>query len=271
MRTISARCPYLADELKAPLYATPFTAGLIAGKLEEEGLTGQVKLNIVERGGSDRARAVPRQLRRACRIRFPKGNGLLIETPFGNVFHTGDWKIDETPVIGEAPSTEALTRDRRRRRARARVRFDQRLPGRSRRARRRASTPGCSRKVDRGEGPRAGHHLRVQRRAAADDRPGRARDRPPGLHRRPLARTHPARRPGDRLSPRFPAADQLRRSDAPAAKRGADHRHRRAGRAARRAWPHRRRHARAQARRRRHGHLLVADHSRATRSRSAAS
>src|SRR5256886_5607306 len=43
--------PYLAEELKNPLYATPFTAGLIAGKLEEEGLTGQVKPNIVERGG----------------------------------------------------------------------------------------------------------------------------------------------------------------------------------------------------------------------------
>jgi ribonuclease J len=40
---------------------------------------------------------------------IPEGNGLLIETPFGNVFHTGDWKIDETPVIGEAPSVETLT------------------------------------------------------------------------------------------------------------------------------------------------------------------
>src|SRR4030095_580898 len=44
--------PYLSEDLKAPLFATPFTAGLIAGKLEEEGLTGRVKLNIVERGGS---------------------------------------------------------------------------------------------------------------------------------------------------------------------------------------------------------------------------
>jgi len=33
----------------------------------------------------------------------------LIETPFGNVFHTGDWKIDETPVLGEPSSPEALT------------------------------------------------------------------------------------------------------------------------------------------------------------------
>ena len=35
---------------------------------------------------------------------------MLIETPFGRVFHTGDWKIDETPVLGEAPSPEVLTR-----------------------------------------------------------------------------------------------------------------------------------------------------------------
>ncbi len=100
--------PYLAEELKVPLYATPFTAGLIAGKLEEEGLTGKVKLNIVERGGSldlgpFRVSFV------ALSHSIPEGNGVLIETPFGNVFHTGDWKIDETPVIGEAPSVEALT------------------------------------------------------------------------------------------------------------------------------------------------------------------
>src|ERR1043165_9736564 len=41
--------PYLADELKAPLFATPFTAGLIAGKLEEEGLTGRVQLDPIVR------------------------------------------------------------------------------------------------------------------------------------------------------------------------------------------------------------------------------
>jgi ribonuclease J len=100
--------PYLADELKSPLYATPFTAGLIAGKLEEEGLTGQVKLNIVERGGSIELGPFKVSFV-ALSHSIPEGNGLLIETPFGNIFHTGDWKIDDTPVIGEAPSTETLT------------------------------------------------------------------------------------------------------------------------------------------------------------------
>ena len=99
--------PYLAEELKAPLYATPFTAGLIAGKLEEEGLTGQVKLNIVERGGSIELGPF-RVSFVALSHSIPEGNGVLIETPFGNVFHTGDWKIDETPVIGEAPSPDVL-------------------------------------------------------------------------------------------------------------------------------------------------------------------
>jgi len=101
--------PYLAEELKAPLFATPFTAGLIAGKLEEEGLTGRVKLNIVERGGSVELGSFKVSFV-ALSHSIPEGNGLLIETPFGNIFHTGDWKIDETPVLGEAPSTEALTR-----------------------------------------------------------------------------------------------------------------------------------------------------------------
>jgi ribonuclease J len=99
--------PYLAEELKAPLFATPFTAGLIAGKLEEEGLTGKVKLNVVERGGTTQLGPF-RVTFVALSHSIPEGNGLLIETPFGNVFHTGDWKIDETPVIGEAPSPETL-------------------------------------------------------------------------------------------------------------------------------------------------------------------
>ncbi|MFL6829833.1 MAG: ribonuclease J [Sphingomicrobium sp.] len=101
--------PYLAEELRSPLFATPFTAGLIAGKLEEEGLTGQVKLNVVERGGSIELGPF-RVSFVALSHSIPEGNGLLIETPFGSVFHTGDWKIDDTPVLGEAPSTQALTK-----------------------------------------------------------------------------------------------------------------------------------------------------------------
>ncbi|HJP68217.1 MAG TPA: ribonuclease J [Sphingomicrobium sp.] len=99
--------PYLAEELKAELFATPFTAGLIAGKLEEEGLTGHVKLNTVERGGSIELGPF-RVSFVALSHSIPEGNGVLIETPFGRVFHTGDWKIDETPVIGEAPSPDIL-------------------------------------------------------------------------------------------------------------------------------------------------------------------
>jgi ribonuclease J len=101
--------PYLAADLNVPLFATPFTAGLIAGKLEEEGLTGKVRLKIVERGGSvDLAPFQVTYVPLAHSI--PEGNGLLIETPFGNVFHTGDWKLDDTPVLGNPSSAETLTR-----------------------------------------------------------------------------------------------------------------------------------------------------------------
>jgi ribonuclease J len=100
--------PYLGDDLRSPLYATPFTAGLIAGKLEEEGLTGRVKLNVVERGGTIEIGPF-RITFVALSHSIPEGNGLLIETPFGNIFHTGDWKIDETPVLGSKADTNLLT------------------------------------------------------------------------------------------------------------------------------------------------------------------
>jgi ribonuclease J len=99
--------PYLAADLKTPLYATPFTSGLIAEKLEEEGLTGQVKLNVIARDAS--FEIGPFKLTYvALAHSIPEGNGLLIETPFGRVFHTGDWKIDETPVLGAPSSHDTL-------------------------------------------------------------------------------------------------------------------------------------------------------------------
>ena len=101
--------PYLSADLKTPLYATPFTAGLIAEKLEEEGLTGQVKLNVIARDAT--FQVGPFKLTYvALAHSIPEGNGLLIETPHGRIFHTGDWKIDETPVLGEPSSHEALAK-----------------------------------------------------------------------------------------------------------------------------------------------------------------
>jgi ribonuclease J len=100
--------PYLAHDLGVPLYATPFTAGLIAGKLEEEGLTGKVKLVTVEMEGDFRLGPFGfRYLPLAHSI--PEGNALLIETPYGSIFHTGDWKLDDSPQLGD-PSTEAELR-----------------------------------------------------------------------------------------------------------------------------------------------------------------
>ncbi len=100
--------PYLAADLKVPIYATAFTAGLVAGKLEEEGLTGQVQLRIVEPTAEldlapFRITYVP------VAHSIAEANALLIDTPHGRVFHSGDWKIDDTPVLGNRTSAERLT------------------------------------------------------------------------------------------------------------------------------------------------------------------
>lgn len=97
--------PYLAADLGVPLYATPFTAGLIRLKLEEEGLTQDVELNVIDNEGSFALgpfgfRYVP------LAHSIPEGNALVIDTPHGRIFHTGDWKLDERPLLGQ-PSTPA--------------------------------------------------------------------------------------------------------------------------------------------------------------------
>src|SRR5690606_17281062 len=87
--------PYFAADLGVPLYATPFTAELIRRKLQEAGLVGQVELNVIE-VGKDRINLGPFDIGYVPLAHsIAEGNGLLIETPFGRVFHTGDWKLDE--------------------------------------------------------------------------------------------------------------------------------------------------------------------------------
>ncbi|WP_169716248.1 ribonuclease J [Sphingomonas dokdonensis] len=100
--------PYLADELGVPIYATPFTAGLIRHKLEEERIADRIKLRVIQPGqgfkvGPFGFEFVPMS------HSIPEANALLIDTPAGRVFHTGDWKLDADPVIGKPASAEQLT------------------------------------------------------------------------------------------------------------------------------------------------------------------
>ena len=101
--------PYFAEELGVPLYATPFTARLIADKLEEAGLTGKVQLNVINHFdefalGDFSIRYVP------LAHSIAEGHALVIETPLGRVFHTGDWKLDDEPLVGTPATPAELTR-----------------------------------------------------------------------------------------------------------------------------------------------------------------
>ncbi|WP_267393258.1 MULTISPECIES: ribonuclease J [unclassified Sphingomonas] len=100
--------PYLAEDLGVPLYATPFTAGLIRGKLEEEGIANRVKLRIVQPGKKIQVGPFGIDFVELSHS-IPEPNALIIETPVGRVFHTGDWKLDPTPVIGKPSSPEQLS------------------------------------------------------------------------------------------------------------------------------------------------------------------
>jgi ribonuclease J len=100
--------PYFAGELGVPLYATPFTADLVARKLEEAGLLGQVELNIIEEDHGEFTLGPFTVTYIPLAHSIAEGNALLIDTPYGRVFHTGDWKLDEEPIIGEPTTEEEL-------------------------------------------------------------------------------------------------------------------------------------------------------------------
>ncbi len=102
--------PYFAGDLGVPLYATPFTADLVARKLEEAGLLGQVELNIIEEDHGTLALGPFTITYLPLAHSIAEGNALLIDTPHGRIFHTGDWKLDDDPIIGE-PTTEEELRE----------------------------------------------------------------------------------------------------------------------------------------------------------------
>ncbi len=100
--------PYFAQELGVPLYATPFTARLVHEKLVEAGIENSVELNVIQNEGSLSLGAFDiRYVPLAHSI--AEGNALVIDTPYGRVFHTGDWKLDDEPRVGTPATEEELT------------------------------------------------------------------------------------------------------------------------------------------------------------------
>ena len=100
---------WLWPRLKAPLYATPFTAYLIREKLRDAGLLGEVPINEVPLSGKFSLGPFELELVTITHS-IPEPNGVAIRTPLGTVLHTGDWKIDPDPVLGAPTDIDAIRR-----------------------------------------------------------------------------------------------------------------------------------------------------------------
>ena len=92
--------PFFFKEINVPLYGTKLTLGIIEGKLEEHGITKSVKRKVVKYG-----QTVPAG---DFKVEFIRTNhsivdaaALAITSPAGTIVHTGDFKIDYTPVFGD--------------------------------------------------------------------------------------------------------------------------------------------------------------------------
>ena len=99
---------HLWPRLRCPVYATPFTATMVRGKLIEAGLEGEVPLHIIPLG--HRFDLGPFDIELVTLTHsILEPNALAIRTPLGLVMHTGDWKIDPDPVLGDDIDIARLT------------------------------------------------------------------------------------------------------------------------------------------------------------------
>ncbi len=99
---------WLWDKIKAPVYATPFTAFLVREKLREAGVLDDVDLTEVPLNGH--VKLGPFDIDYITLTHsIAEPNGLAVHTPLGTVFHTGDWKIDDAPITGKPTDIAAIT------------------------------------------------------------------------------------------------------------------------------------------------------------------
>jgi ribonuclease J len=95
----------LWPRLRCPVYATPFTAAMLQAKLAEFGNRLKIPVSVVEMGARFSVGPFSCELVTMSHS-VPEPSGLVLTTPAGRIFHTGDWKLDATPFVG-APTDEA--------------------------------------------------------------------------------------------------------------------------------------------------------------------
>ena len=96
---------HLWPQLKCPIYATPFTAEMIRQKLAFANLQGRVKIIEMPKGGSFEIGPFKGEMIPVTHS-IPESHMLGLRMPSGNVLHTGDWKFDPEPLVGE-PTDDA--------------------------------------------------------------------------------------------------------------------------------------------------------------------
>ncbi|MES3027999.1 MAG: ribonuclease J [Pseudomonadota bacterium] len=100
---------WLWPQLRAPLYATPFTAFLLREKLRENEDCADAHITEVPLGGKVTLGPFEIDLITLTHS-IPEPNGLAIRTPLGTILHTGDWKIDPDPVLGSTTDEAAIVK-----------------------------------------------------------------------------------------------------------------------------------------------------------------
>jgi len=100
---------YLWPQLRCPVYATPFAAAVLKGKLHEVGLQDVVPVTVVPPGGRFQVGGFDVEMIPMTHS-IPEAQSLAIHTPAGTVVHTGDWKFDPEPLVGLPTDFEALRR-----------------------------------------------------------------------------------------------------------------------------------------------------------------
>tara|TARA_R110002072_G_scaffold58193_5_gene148822 strand:- start:742 stop:2454 length:1713 start_codon:yes stop_codon:yes gene_type:complete len=98
---------YLWDRFKCPIYATPFTAHILARKLAEPGWEDDADVTVVPLQGTFSVGPFELELITLTHS-IPEPNAVVVRTPLGTVLHTGDWKFDPDPVIGDVSDQAAL-------------------------------------------------------------------------------------------------------------------------------------------------------------------